>query len=133
MDKARLQRFLDGMHKLDVNEAAAFIAENIVVRTPIMREPIKGRDKIVRVLDHLLGIADFYQAIEVLEGKDHFAVIHRFSIRGVEIEGVDYVHQNGEGLVDGLAVMWRPLPAVVAVQALIAPVLGVPALKLVDA
>jgi hypothetical protein len=30
-------------------------------------------------------------------------------------------------------VMWRPLPAIVAVQALVAPILGVPALKLVPA
>jgi hypothetical protein len=32
-----------------------------------------------------------------------------------------------------IAPIWRPLPAVVAVQAPVAPILGVPALKLVPA
>lgn len=41
------------------------------------------------------------------------------------------MYQNDAGLVDRLAVMWRPLPAVVAMQALVVPVLGEPAVGLV--
>jgi hypothetical protein len=133
MNTGHLHSFLDAMHRLDIKGAASYIADDIVVRTPIMHEPIKGKVKILPVLTHLLAIAEKYEAVEVMTGKDHFAVIHRFKFGGVEIEGVDYVHQNQAGLIDGLAVMWRPLPAVVAVQALVAPILGVPALKLVPA
>jgi hypothetical protein len=121
------------MHRLDIDGAAPYIADDVVVRTPIMHEPIKGKEKLIPVLAHLLRLADKYETVEVLPGESHFAVIHRFKFGSVEIEGVDYLHLNEAGLIDGLAVMWRPLPAIVAVQALVASILGVPPLKLVEA
>jgi hypothetical protein len=133
MNTDHLHSFLDAMHRLDIKGAAPYIADDIAVRTPIMHEPVKGKVKLLPILTHLLAIAEKYEAVEVMTGKDHFAVIHRFKFGGVEIEGVDYVHQNEAGLIDSLAVMWRPLPAVVAIQNLVAPILGVPVLKLVPA
>ncbi len=133
MNKRHLDAFLDAIHRLDIVAAAAYIDDAIVVRNPLFPEPIMGKAAVIPVLTHVLAIADRYEVVDTLRSETHFAVVHRFIFGDVEIEGVDYIHLNDAGLIDALTVMWRPLPAVVAVQALVAPVLGAPVLKLVQA
>jgi hypothetical protein len=130
---SHLEAFLDAMHRRDIEAAKPHIADNIVVRNPLYPEPMVGKDKMLSVLSYLLGIADKYDVVDLLRSESHFAVLHHFKFGEVEVDGVDYLHVNNAGLVDSLTVLWRPLAALVALQSRLAPLLGVPPLKLVTA
>ncbi len=92
---------------------------------------VPGKTQVQAVLGHLLAVVDTFEVRELLRGDENVAVFLRMRMGDVEIDGVDVTHLDDNGLIDSMTVMWRPLPAVVAVQARIAPRLGLAALKLV--
>ena len=46
-------------------------------------------------------------------------------------DGMDHMHINEAGFIDSMTVAWRPLPAVVEVQKLLAPKFGMKPITLV--
>ena len=68
-----------------------------------------------------------------MHGLAHTAVAFRFTSGDQAFDGVDLMTLNADGLVSSLKLMWRPLPALVAMQNRIAPGIGAPILTLVPA
>ncbi len=126
-----LTRFLDAMHSKDLDQLKADLAEDATLRSPIVPEPFVGKDKCFAVLGYLLRVVDEFNVREILPGNKLFAVFLEIRVDDIHIEGVDMMGLNEKELVDEMTIMWRPLPAVVAVQNRIAPLLGIPALSLV--
>jgi hypothetical protein len=50
---------------------------------------VEERAKVLRVLEQLLGLAEKYELVLILPGKEHFAIVHNFKFGDVQIEGVD--------------------------------------------
>lgn len=131
MSVNQLTSFLEAMHGHDLTTMGAHLADDVTLRSPIVEEAFVGREAVLAVLGALLGVADEFDAIDVLTGADHFAVYLRIRVGETEVNGVDYLHLNDAGQVDEMTIMWRPLPGVVAIQNALAPGLGFPALSLV--
>ncbi|MDG4667445.1 nuclear transport factor 2 family protein [Mycobacterium sp. 236(2023)] len=129
---AVLTALLDALHHHDARSAATYLADDIVLRSPIFADPFHGREKAAAVIAHLLDAVDDFQATEILGNDRSFAVLLQLRVGDAEVEGVDVVHLNDEGKVDSMTVQWRPLPAIVAVQNRLAPAVGVPALTLIE-
>jgi len=131
MNLDKLHTFLDAMHRKDIQALAPYMTDDVLIRSPIVPEPFRGKTQVQAVLGHLLAVVDTFEVRELLRGDENVAVFLRMRMGDVEIDGVDVTHLDDNGLIDSMTVMWRPLPAVVAVQARIAPRLGLAALKLV--
>lgn len=54
----------------------------------------------------------------MMQGPEHVSKFFRVRIRAIELDGVDYWQLNEAGLIQEMTVLWRPLPAVAAVQKL---------------
>jgi hypothetical protein len=48
------------------------------------------------------------------------------------VTGVDDMTVDDDGLITSMSVQWSPLEQIVAIQQKLAPLIGVPALKLVE-
>jgi len=126
-----LTRFLDAMHNKDLDQLKADLAEDATLRSPIVPEPFVGKVKCFEVLGYLLRVVDDFTVREILPGHKLFAVFLEIRLDDIRIDAVDMMGLNEKELINEMMIMWRPLPAVVAVQNRIAPLLGLPAISLV--
>lgn len=126
-----LQAFLQSMEAGDITLAVTHLAERVQLRSPILPEPIEGRDGVGHVLDALINTVDSFEPRLLLrDGPDVVAMV-KITFGNHQIDAFGHIHLDSAGLIGGMTVAWRPLPAVVAVQQVLVPKLGGQALKLV--
>jgi hypothetical protein len=128
--RAAFEAFLDGMHTADTDAIARHLAENVVLNSPFLAEPITGREAVANVLQTVSKLADDLTVQEVLSGENHHAAFFRLQIEDTVVDGMDYARLDADNKIAELSVLWRPLPSIVEMQGHIAPVVGVPALEL---
>ena len=100
----------------DADALVAQLAEDVVFRSPVVFRPYVGRDAVAPVLRAALQVFEdfrYVQEIGSAEGTEH-ALVFRATVVGCELEGTDLLRTGADGTVFELAVLVRPLTAVVA-------------------
>ena len=133
MDMTHLEPFLDAMHHGDIAGVSAHMSQDVVLRSPFLADPVHGKVAVSQLLDVLLRVADSFVVTDLVAAETHAAVFVTITAGDVTVEGVDDMHVDPDGLVIGMTIQWRPLAAAVAMQQRLAPMLGLPALRLVPA
>ena len=90
------------------------LREDVVLHSPILFRGFEGRDAAMLILSHVIEVfEDFAYLDEVADGQ---RVVLRFraNIGRRELEGIDFLELDGDGLVRELTVFMRPLSAVTA-------------------
>jgi len=109
-------RWHDVVARRDAAGLAAIIAEDAVFKSPAVHSPQEGRDVVVAYLSAafvVLGPELTYRA-EWLRERD---AVLRFTtvVDGLEVEGVDMITWDEDGLITEFTVMIRPFKALEAV------------------
>jgi limonene-1,2-epoxide hydrolase len=128
-----LDAYLKAMGDRDVEGTKVHMADNVVLRSPIVPAPFVGKDRVGEVLTQLLATVDAFEPKLLLRDGADFVAVFTIRLGDHVIDGMDHMHLNDAGLVDSMTVAWRPLPSVVAVQQKLAPKLGGKAMMLVPA
>lgn len=128
-----LDAYLEAMGKRDVEATKAHMADDIVLRSPIVSAAFAGKERVAEVLTQLLGTVDAFEPKRLLRDGADFVAVFTIRFEDNVIDGMDHMHLNDAGLVDSMTVAWRPLAALVAVQQKLAPKLGGKAMMLVPA
>jgi hypothetical protein len=116
MDMTHLDGFIDGMmRRKDLEAMLPHMADDMVLKTPLVAELFKGKAAIRPVVTALMGVVDKFHFREIMQGPQHVSVFFGLTVGSVELDGMDYIRLNEAGLVQEMTVLWRPLPAVVAV------------------
>ncbi|WP_435176801.1 nuclear transport factor 2 family protein [Actinacidiphila sp. bgisy145] len=102
---------------------ASCLAENVVLNSPILDEPVTGRDAVAEVLQAVYALGDLTTE-EVLSGEAHQSAFFRLQIEDTVVNGMDYARFDPDGKIIELSVLWRPLPSAVEMQGNIAHLLG---------
>lgn len=116
--------FGDAVESGDLARISAVLAPDVVFRSPAVHAPYAGREVVTVILAAVIEVfEDFRYVARVGSGDDE---VLRFAARvgDREIDGVDIVHYDGDGLVSELSVMIRPLSGLQAVQQAMAARLG---------
>jgi hypothetical protein len=103
---------------------ARCLAENVVLNSPILDEPVTGRDAVAEVLQAVYALGDLTTE-EVLSGEAHQSAFFRLQIEDTVVNGMDYARFDADGKIAELSVLWRPVPSAVEMQGHIAQFLGV--------
>ena len=116
MDLTHLHAFLDAMRRKDLEAMLTHMADDVILKTPLVAEPFQGKAAIRPVVEALLGVVDKFDFIEMMHGPQHVSEFFRVTVGSEELEGMDYWRINDAGLIQEMTVLWRPLPAALAVQ-----------------
>jgi hypothetical protein len=92
------------------------MADDVVLNTPPMAEPVRGKEAIREVVGPLLAVADAFDFREIMQGPEHVSSFFKLAVGTIELEGMDYWLLDSAGLIKEMTVLWRPLPAVLAVR-----------------
>ena len=101
------------------------LAEDVVLHSPILFRGFEGRDTAMFVLANVIEVFEDFRYLDEVHGDG--SVVLRFAAKvdgKFEIEGIDYLTLDDQGLVTDLTVFMRPQKAVVAFNELMGARLG---------
>lgn len=116
MDLTHIHAFTDAMRRKDLDAMLDHMVDDVVLRTPLAAEPLRGKAAIRQVVGLLLGSVDAFDFHEILEGPEHVASFFKVTFGSVELDGMDYWRLQRDGLIQEMTVLWRPLPEMLDVQ-----------------
>jgi hypothetical protein len=115
-DLTHVHAFTDAMQRKDREAMLSHMTDDILLKTPLAATPFKGKDAIRPVVSALLSVVDAIDFREVLQGPDHVAAFFGLTVGPHELDGVDVWRLDDGGFIREMTVLWRPLPAAVAVE-----------------
>jgi ketosteroid isomerase-like protein len=116
MDLTHIHAFTAAMQSKDLEAMLTHMADDIILKTPLLADAFKGKDAVRPVVEALLAVVDRFEFREIMQGPQHASGFFGITVGPHELDGVDYWRINDAGLIQELTVLWRPLPAIVAVQ-----------------
>lgn len=105
-------RVLEGGNQPD--QLAAIIREDAVFHSPVVHTPQMGRDIVVTYLAAagvVLNTDKFHYARELLDGNQALLEFYT-ELDGVQINGIDLITFDDDGMITDFKVMVRPLKAI---------------------
>ena len=115
-------RFRAAVEQGNVDEAADLFREDAVFRSPVLFKPYQGRDQVVKVLqaaERVLGLGGEFRYVHQLEDAADRVAILEFAtvVDGKQVEGIDKLTFDDDGMIAELKVMIRPASALQLVGA----------------
>ena len=109
----------------DLDAMRAALHPDVVFRSPVVYKPYEGRDTVMVLLSAVIRVFDDFRYLDELHADGSHALIFEAKAGGRELNGLDYVRTDGDGLVTELWVMIRPLSGLSALAQAMASELGI--------
>ncbi len=116
MDLTHIHAFTAAMQRKDLEAMLTHMADDIILKTPLVAEPFQGKAALRPVVEALLAVVDKFDFREIMQGPQHVSSFFRVTVGSIELDAMDYWRLNEAGLIQEMTVLWRPLPAVAAVH-----------------
>ena len=116
MDLTHVRAFTDAVQRKDLEAMLSHMTEEIVLETPFFAEPVRGKAALLTVVGALLAIADSFDSQELMQGPSHVAWSYVVWIGAERLDGMDYWLLDETRKIARMKVLWRPFPALAAVQ-----------------
>ena len=115
-------RFRAAVEQRNVGELPELFHADAVFRSPVLFKPYEGRDAVMKVLraaERVLGIGSAFRYVHQLEDPEDRVAILEFAteVDGRQVEGIDKLTFDEDGLITELKVMIRPASALQVVGA----------------
>ena len=106
--------FRPAVEARDQAAMAAALHPDVVFRSPAVFRPYEGRDAVMALLGHVIEVMPDLSYFDELEGEGSHALFFRAHVGDREVEGVDHLVVDADGLVTELRVMVRPASGLMA-------------------
>ena len=116
MNLEHVTAFTAAMQRKDLEAMLSHMASDVVLNTPLMAEPVLGKEAIREVVGPLLAVVDAFDFKEIMQGPEHVSSFFTITVGTIELDGMDYWLLDSAGLIGEMTVLWRPLPAAIAVR-----------------
>src|ERR671933_1289237 len=115
-------RFRNAVENGAIDDAAELFREDAVFRSPVLFKPYEGRDQVLKVLhaaEQVLVSGGRFRYLQQLEDPDDRVAVLEFAteVDGRQVEGIDKLTFDEDGLITELKVMIRPASALQLVGA----------------
>jgi SnoaL-like domain len=109
VSSATAARFRAAVESHDIEAASGLLAEEIVFHSPVTFHPYVGRETVTRLLAIVADVFEDFRYTDELAGGDTHALIFRAAVAGRELEGMDLLRFDSDGLIADFTVMVRPV------------------------
>jgi len=104
-----MKAFRQAVEARDMQAVIRLLAPDVTFNSPVSFKAFHGREQVGFVLSTVATVLTDFVYIEELEAESRSMLRFRARVGDREVEGVDLIEQNDEGLVATLTVMVRPL------------------------
>jgi hypothetical protein len=120
------QRFRAGVEARDLEAALAALADDVVLHSPVTFKPFEGREVVSHVLRTVFEVFEDFRYVDHLDAAGTSALVFEAHVGDRSVQGIDYVRENADGLIDDFTVMVRPLSGLTALAEEMKRRLGAP-------
>jgi len=106
-------RFRQAIERGHIEAVGELLALDIVFHSPVTFHPFVGREAVISVLGEVAQVFEDFRYTDELEAPGAHALIFRAKVADREIEGVDLLRFDAQGLIADFTVMLRPLSGLV--------------------
>ncbi len=115
-------RFRAAVEEGNVDQVPELFHQNAAFRSPVLFKPYEGRDQVMKVLraaERVLGLGGKFRYLHQLEDPDDHVAFLEFAteVDAKQVEGIDKLTFDEDGLITELKVMIRPASALQVVGA----------------
>lgn len=97
------------------------MAPGVKFSSPVAFRPFVGREAVAELFWNLFAVFDVFAYIDELDGDDTHALVFTASVGGRELQGLDHLRFDDDGLVSEFTVMIRPLSGLAAIAEAMGP------------
>ncbi len=105
--------FRAAVEHMDVQAISSQLAEDVVFHSPVTFHPFLGRKDVTRLLELVSQTFSDFRYTDELTVDGAEALVFRASVGNRELEGIDLLRFNEDGLINDFTVFIRPLSALV--------------------
>jgi hypothetical protein len=105
--------FRQAVENWDMEAARELLAEDIEFHSPVTFHPFVGRQTVGDLLEIVSKTFEDFRYTDELESDGAHALIFRAAIGGKELEGIDLLRFDEDGLIADFTVMIRPMSGLV--------------------
>ncbi len=105
--------FRAAVERLDVEAVRELLSPEIVFHSPVTFHPFVGRETVMALLSLVAQTFEDFRYTDELTVDGAHALIFRASVAGKELEGIDLLRFDQDGLIDDFTVMLRPLSGLI--------------------
>jgi len=106
-------RFREAVERGDIDAVGALLAPDVVFHSPATFHPFVGRETVVALLSIVGQTVEDFRYTDELQADGAHALIFRASVAGRELEGIDLLRFDADGLIADFTVMVRPLSGLI--------------------
>ena len=115
-------RFRTAVENRNVDQSPELFHEDVVFRSPVLFKPYEGRDRVLKVLhaaERVLGVGERFRYLHQLEDSTDRVAMLEFAteVDCKQVEGIDKLTFDEDGLITELKVLIRPASALQVVGA----------------
>lgn len=96
----------------DLEGVKGTLREDVVLHSPILFRGFEGREIVIGVLSHVAATLEDFRYTDELAGEGTVVLRFKARVGDRELEGIDFLELDAEGLVRELTVFMRPLSAI---------------------
>jgi hypothetical protein len=104
----------------DIDAVGALLTEDVVFRSPAVYRPYQGRETVVALLAVVEKVFENFRYTNEWRDGSTTILFFEANVGDRDIQGIDILEANPDGLVQSFTVMIRPLSGLQAVAAAVA-------------
>jgi hypothetical protein len=106
----------------DIDALLGTLAPDVVLHSPVSFAPYVGKETVGGVLRLVSEAFDGWRCVEEVHSSDGvIGFVFRTRVEGRELEGLDLLRLDADGLIADLTVMIRPMSGLIALAQAIGP------------
>jgi hypothetical protein len=106
----------------DLGAMIESLAPDVVFHSPVAHTPFEGRETVGKVLEAVTQTFEDFEYTDELEtGDGTHALVFRARVGDKQLQGIDLIRLDAEGLIRELTVMVRPASGLMALGQAMAP------------
>jgi hypothetical protein len=84
-------------------------SESVVFRSPFVHTPYEGRDALMFLLSNVAQVFEDFRYLHQVETGDTAVLMFEARVGERELQGVDILEYDADGLIEAMTVMVRPM------------------------
>jgi hypothetical protein len=116
--------FRNAVEAGDIEAAIACLAPDVTFNSPVAHTPFEGADAVGGVLRAVFETFEDFEYTDELDQGDTHALVFRARVGDKQLQGLDLLRMNADGLIDDFTVMVRPASGLMALGAAMGPKVG---------
>lgn len=102
-------RFRAAVERGDIEAIGELLAPGVVFHSPVTFYPFVGRETVSKLLTLVDQLFEDFRYTDELDTDGAHGLIFRAAVAGRQIEGIDLLRLDADGLIEDFTVMVRPL------------------------